>query len=287
MYLYVNYNDCLCYDVYLCGLFLSCFLSSVFLILTPTQSSTPDGIPVVWHASLDTVPSACPSFFLAHEFFDALPAHRFQYVIPGANEAANVAGNEAMTSSVTSPSTSSSASTSAQSASLSTQSASLSAQSAPEPFWNEIMVDLVRHESGSETDRDAPRFRLVRSRGPTLSSRTLTRLVDLAALAESLGGKDGGKVGGNEAVLRDGTQVEVAPGAAAVAGMIGERVGRDGGAALIVDYGEDHPLQDSLRVRIEEGALTMCMVYEYVSCIVYHVWCIMYHVSCMMIMYDL
>ena len=33
---------------------------------------------VRWHRGLDTVPQDLPTIFLAHEFFDALPAHLFR-----------------------------------------------------------------------------------------------------------------------------------------------------------------------------------------------------------------
>ena len=33
---------------------------------------------VRWHRSLDTLPTDAPTLFLAHEFFDALPAHLFR-----------------------------------------------------------------------------------------------------------------------------------------------------------------------------------------------------------------
>jgi hypothetical protein len=32
---------------------------------------------VTWHASLDAVPTAAPSIYIAHEFLDALPVHQF------------------------------------------------------------------------------------------------------------------------------------------------------------------------------------------------------------------
>jgi hypothetical protein len=34
-------------------------------------------LQVHWHSSLDAVPSAGPSIYIAHEFLDALPVHQF------------------------------------------------------------------------------------------------------------------------------------------------------------------------------------------------------------------
>ncbi|EDO36785.1 predicted protein [Nematostella vectensis] len=41
------------------------------------QCCSKDGIPVFWYSSIKDIPKAY-SFFLAHEFFDALPIHQFQ-----------------------------------------------------------------------------------------------------------------------------------------------------------------------------------------------------------------
>ncbi|XP_028398708.1 protein arginine methyltransferase NDUFAF7, mitochondrial-like [Dendronephthya gigantea] len=41
------------------------------------SNTTKDGIPVTWHHDISDVPKGC-SFYLAHEFFDALPIHEFQ-----------------------------------------------------------------------------------------------------------------------------------------------------------------------------------------------------------------
>uniref|UniRef100_A0A5K3FH94 Protein arginine methyltransferase NDUFAF7 n=1 Tax=Mesocestoides corti TaxID=53468 RepID=A0A5K3FH94_MESCO len=35
---------------------------------------------VKWHSSIDDVPRGCSTYYLAHEFLDALPVHRFQLV---------------------------------------------------------------------------------------------------------------------------------------------------------------------------------------------------------------
>lgn len=39
---------------------------------------TQAGIPVVWYRAVEDVPVEGNCFFLAHEFFDALPVHQFQ-----------------------------------------------------------------------------------------------------------------------------------------------------------------------------------------------------------------
>ena len=36
-----------------------------------------NGIPVSWYTSIDEVPKSHCTFFIAHEFFDALPIHKF------------------------------------------------------------------------------------------------------------------------------------------------------------------------------------------------------------------
>ncbi|CAN7043709.1 unnamed protein product [Brassica rapa subsp. trilocularis] len=37
------------------------------------------GTPVHWHATLEEVPSGLPTIIIAHEFYDALPVHQFQF----------------------------------------------------------------------------------------------------------------------------------------------------------------------------------------------------------------
>ena len=34
-------------------------------------------VPIYWHKTLDDIPEECCSFFIAHEFLDALPVHKF------------------------------------------------------------------------------------------------------------------------------------------------------------------------------------------------------------------
>ena len=52
----------------------------------------------------------------------------------------------------------------------------------------------------------------------------------------------------NDTVLPDNLgAVEVCPKAATIVGAMSERIDEFGGAALIADYGNDHPAQDSFR----------------------------------------
>ncbi|XP_047429175.1 protein arginine methyltransferase NDUFAF7, mitochondrial [Mugil cephalus] len=49
------------------------------------RGETPDGLPVSWYRRLDDVPAGF-SIFVAHEFFDALPIHKFQRTEKGWRE---------------------------------------------------------------------------------------------------------------------------------------------------------------------------------------------------------
>lgn len=42
------------------------------------HGTTPSGIQVHWHRSLEEVPEQLPTVYIAHEFMDALPVHQFQ-----------------------------------------------------------------------------------------------------------------------------------------------------------------------------------------------------------------
>ncbi|VDO08696.1 unnamed protein product [Rodentolepis nana] len=50
--------------------------SAIFSVLKTCHSS----LDVTWHSSLDEIPTGTTSFYLANEFLDALPIHRFQKV---------------------------------------------------------------------------------------------------------------------------------------------------------------------------------------------------------------
>jgi NADH dehydrogenase [ubiquinone] 1 alpha subcomplex assembly factor 7 len=92
--------------------------------------------------------------------------------------------------------------------------------------WMERLIDL-------EDDTSKPgTFRFVLSPGPTVASRALLK------------NYDSGKIG---------DVLETSPDSAVLAESIAMRISKKGGAALVVDYGEDHPLSNTLRVNAFYG----------------------------------
>jgi len=51
---------------------------------SPTTLS--DGVTIQWHEYLEQVPNNIPCFYIAHEFFDAMPVHRFEMTLDGLRE---------------------------------------------------------------------------------------------------------------------------------------------------------------------------------------------------------
>ncbi|KAL0707667.1 hypothetical protein Bca4012_074093 [Brassica carinata] len=45
------------------------------------------GTPVHWHATLEEAPLGVPTIIIAHEFYDALPVHQFQFILKKQHEA--------------------------------------------------------------------------------------------------------------------------------------------------------------------------------------------------------
>ena len=167
-----------------------------------------------WHEDIRQVPVGSPLIIFAQELLDALPVHQFEYTAEG---------------------------------------------------WRERLVDV-------QEDPLAPHhFKFTLAKGPTppvihlesLMPGKLQALLDAAAAAapaRAQGGADEDKdkceknKEGEEEEIEDdpetrklGTSLEVCPLALQIVQQVAERVARTGGAALFVDYGEDHAQGDSLR----------------------------------------
>uniref|UniRef100_A0A8D0BT58 Protein arginine methyltransferase NDUFAF7 n=1 Tax=Salvator merianae TaxID=96440 RepID=A0A8D0BT58_SALMN len=127
------------------------------------QGITKTGLPVFWYRDLNDVPVG-NSFYLAHEFFDALPIHKFQKTQKG---------------------------------------------------WREILVDIDPHAP------ERLRFVLAPSATPT------------------------GKAFIHDKESRD--HVEVCPEAGIIMQKLALNIEKNGGAALIIDYGHDGTKTDTFR----------------------------------------
>eukprot|EP00850_Spirogloea_muscicola_P012196 SM000078S22055 [mRNA] locus=s78:129726:131986:- [translate_table: standard] len=92
--------------------------------------------------------------------------------------------------------------------------------------WCERLIDIAEEDGGAYP------FRYVLSNGPSTATRLyLTGRLKIASLEERARAK----------------QIEVCPGGLKLAADIAKRVGQDGGGALIIDYGEDNIIADSLQ----------------------------------------
>jgi len=140
-----------------------------------TGTTAAGGIDVTWYRSLEEVPENHTTFYIAHEFFDALPIHQFQ--------------------------------------------------NTRERGWCERLVDIAPAESRYH-------FRMVLSPGPTPASRTLLPL----------------RFKGLSITQRAALNaIEICPQGMATAEALGRRVADHGGAALLIDYGQNAPYQGSLQ----------------------------------------
>ncbi|XP_054053423.1 protein arginine methyltransferase NDUFAF7, mitochondrial isoform X2 [Rissa tridactyla] len=127
------------------------------------------GIPISWYRDIQDVPPGY-SFYLAHEFFDALPIHKFQKTEKG---------------------------------------------------WREVLVDI---------DPDVPdQLRFVLSPSSTPATENFVQPEE----------------------TRD--HVEVCPEAGVIIQRLACRIEKDGGAALVADYGHDGTKTDTFRVLLQNS----------------------------------
>ena len=128
-------------------------------------------IPIQWHDYVEEIPKGPFTFYLAHEFLDALPVYKFHKTESG---------------------------------------------------WREILVDV-------DESQDSPfHFRFVLSPSHTKASVTLL----------------------NEEKFKNsqiGDQIEISPEVARLSRQLAFNIKRDGGCSLLIDYGHDHCIDNSLR----------------------------------------
>eukprot|EP00752_Nemacystus_decipiens_P011989 g10629.t1 len=194
----------------------------------------PGGGEVVWHTAIEQVPKGQPTLFIAQEFLDALPVHQFQYTENG---------------------------------------------------WRERLVDInVPGGGGESTDgptegddggkaegkdgetqkkeEPEPDFRFVLSAGETTAVQTfLTKPKKPQDAKMVMGGMRGSSSNSNRRATGSGPssskkgplgetvgdRLEVSGESILLVKEVAERIAKDRGGALFVDYGEAHALADSLR----------------------------------------
>lgn len=174
-------------------------------------SSELNGAAVAWRRSLEEVEGGAPTLYIAHEFIDALPVHQFQRTGGQCEEGGGYCSRVAL------------AGCCGRWAPLLT--AADAALPCAERGWCERLVDIASPDSPLH-------LRMVLSPGATPAARLLLprRLEQLPLKAR--------------AALE---ALEVCPQGMSTAEALATRVARDGGAALIVDYGQDGPYAASLQ----------------------------------------
>lgn len=153
-------------------------------------------IPVEWLCSVKQLSTDAPVFFVAHEFFDALPIRQFEYTSRG---------------------------------------------------WCEKLVDI---DDSSNTPHH---FRHVLTNGPSLAARTFLS-------ADRFPPEK----------LKIGQQVEVCTAALACMEEICGVIDRAGGAALVIDYGDDHSNENTLQVMHASTLQPFTGPYAYHSISTFH-----------------
>ncbi|KAI8813397.1 S-adenosyl-L-methionine-dependent methyltransferase [Cladochytrium replicatum] len=105
--------------------------------------------------------------------------------------------------------------------------------------WRELLVDI------DNDNKNPHHFRFYLSREPTAASLALMPLQ--SATASDLTNPTSSAYFDRYAKLQVGDTVEVSPDATAIMEALAQRIGGDGGAGLVVDYGKDHLVPASLR----------------------------------------
>eukprot|EP01125_Pyxidicula_operculata_P021870 TRINITY_DN8711_c0_g1_i1.p1 TRINITY_DN8711_c0_g1~~TRINITY_DN8711_c0_g1_i1.p1 ORF type:complete len:518 (+),score=109.50 TRINITY_DN8711_c0_g1_i1:206-1555(+) len=140
--------------------------------LDDIELTSDDGIKFQWHIRISDVPPG-PTLLIAHEFFDALPVHQFQYTENG---------------------------------------------------WRERLIDADNSDSPNH-------LQFVVSKKLTFAANTLLRGKQVDHLEKP----------------NVGDTLEISPACMAAAQDIGLRIEKEGGAALVIDYGHNYPQKFSLQ----------------------------------------
>lgn len=194
------------------------------------------GVPVHWHDSLEDIPHGRgPVFIIAQELFDALPVHQLMWTSTGKGGWRERMVDVDDDAAAPTPSAAHQSRTS-----LVDANGQPVAPTTPPAAKSTPSSSAVRHH-----------FKVVRAPGPTPASIAFSAhehsLLAAAASHQVQVVKAGGAADTPLDHHSDGDVAEYSPASVKLAHHMACRIGADGGAALLVDYGSSSPYVWSLR----------------------------------------
>ena len=188
----------------------------------PEIAAHSDGVGVEWLEQLEDLPDDAPVLVLAHEFLDALPVHQLSRTQHGWRERL-----VELKEHVAAPDAPAAPADGEGEGAAAVSGAATAAAAAGTPGAAKASDATAGGEAGGEARR--LEFVVAATRTPAA-----------ALYAETLDGH-------GEAEQRQLLHAEVCPSAQRFAALVARRLAASGGAALLIDYGQDGPPADSLR----------------------------------------
>ena len=167
-----------------------------------------------WYRSIEEVtPSESVCFCISHEFFDALPVHRFR------RDGVDIKRNDLTTTEIPDSKNESTLILPPNVKRSEPESTAKSQENVNNNKWREVLVDINEDKSG---------LRLVLAPNETPAQQMLFPLFD-------------------ETDLLDKTAIEISPASLFNVQALSARLGQQGGSALIIDYGHMGEKEDTVR----------------------------------------
>ena len=194
----------------------------------PEAAAHSSGVSVEWLSQLEDLPDDAPVLVLAHEFLDALPVHQLSRTQHGWRERL-VELKEHVAAPGTPAATAEGAAEGAAEGGGAASEAATGAATAVGTSGGTADTPREAGEAGEAGEARRLEFVVAATRTPAA-----------ALYAEALDRH-------GEAEQRQLLHAEVCPGAQRFAALVARRLAASGGAALLIDYGQDGPPADSLR----------------------------------------
>mmetsp|Transcript_18275 Transcript_18275/g.30276 ORF Transcript_18275/g.30276 Transcript_18275/m.30276 type:complete len:575 (-) Transcript_18275:37-1761(-) len=216
---------------------------------------TKEGLRVTWHWGLDSLPQDAPLFCIAHEFFDALPVQQFQHTERGwcevlvdtnvddDNDDGDGEHNNHHLKFVLAPSPGPSSS-----AFLGRDAASRRKlfESIPSEYRTEEKEAAQQLEQQDRDGSMKSSMKRGHAQQPSSVSFPTVLTSSSSSSSDTLRTHDGVVLEPDDGIPI-GARLEVGPYRDITMEMLAKKIGNQGGACLVVDYGEDFPQQGTLQ----------------------------------------